>query len=129
MPIHGSIASRPGRATTSNESQGGERRRHKTNDFVRISMQRTTARTREVFKDSNAVVPDATGTYTSIKEWAEAANLDKHQRRAFESIISAFLLTFWLDPSEDDNSPAEKVKLKLAIERCKRMRGSKEKTW
>jgi hypothetical protein len=58
----------------------------------------------------------------SLIEWATAAKLDNLQKRAFECIISALILTFHeFEPSEyndislddDDRTKARKVKAQL----------------
>jgi hypothetical protein len=44
--------------------------------------------------NESAEVPEASGSFESIQLWAGAAELDARQKRSFEAIIAAFLLTF-----------------------------------
>jgi hypothetical protein len=62
----------------------------------------------QVFNKGNltAKVTAATGSFESIHEWACAAMLNARQKRCFESIIAAFLLTFH-DFSQDDYNDAQ----------------------
>ena len=84
--------------TQSNNNNGGNNRRNATlREIVELIFTRSTLRAREkVFKKNpTAKVPDANGSVKSIIAWSEAAELDKLQSRAFQSITASFLLTFF----------------------------------
>jgi hypothetical protein len=72
-------------------------------DIVKLLLRKTAARSRpKVFKGNlEATMRDANGSLDSIIQWGRAAQLDPRQKRAFESIISTFLLTFH-DFQQDD---------------------------
>jgi AAA domain len=72
-------------------------------DIVKLLLRKTTARSRPTVFKSNleATVCEANGSMESILQWGRTAQLDPRQKRAFESIISSFLLTFH-DFQQDD---------------------------
>ena len=75
--------------------------------IVQILLTRTTARGLEdLFRVPNVSVSEANGTVESILEWAFAAGLDRVQKRAFECMIAAFVLTFFDVDEEDDHLTA-----------------------
>jgi hypothetical protein len=73
-------------------------------DLVRIIMERSSRVTRSFHditgQDEEVDVLQANGSVKSIVDWARKATLDRGQRRAFEIITGAFLLTFY-DDAED----------------------------
>jgi hypothetical protein len=77
-------------------------------DVVQLLLQRSVSRTRHnLFKHNPGVlVPDANGSISSIIGWGRAATLDPIQKRAFQSITAAFVLTFFKTTTED-NQDAE----------------------
>ena len=78
-----------------------ERKKYSMDKIVEVLMRRTASKVRNVFDDVNIDVPDATGSVKSIRQWAKAAfKDDRKQARAFESIIAAFLLTFYDEKPE-----------------------------
>jgi hypothetical protein len=85
--------------------------RYKMVDVVELLMSRGQPRARPNVFDYNplAKVSDANGSLDSIFEWAEAAKLDLLQRRAFEIVLCAFLLTFF-DTSVDDANVSQAVR-------------------
>ncbi|CAB9515393.1 expressed unknown protein [Seminavis robusta] len=74
-----------------------------------------------VFKYNPQVeVSQANGSVRSISDWATAANLDDKQRRAFECIIAAFLLTFYEEAEKadlEDGVPDMGLKAKVRLSR------------
>jgi len=103
-------------------------------DIVRLLLSREKPRKRcRIFKNNKDVeVCDATGSIGSIAQWARAAKLDRFQKRAFESIISSFLLTFHdeIDASngehDADVDPAERSRYRRHKLHLLRLRGSKK---
>jgi hypothetical protein len=75
---------------------------------VRVFLRRRRVKARpKVFEyNADAFVCEATGTMESVLEWGTAAKLNTLQKRAFESIIAAFILTFheFADSDYDDVS-------------------------
>ena len=126
-PMHRDVSARSNNNT--GDSTGnfqGHRPRHTQRQLVEIAFRRTTRRRREgVFKNKEARVGDATGSYRSIKEWADAAQLDKLQRRAFESILAAFLLTFYEEAEVEDESQQQQNQFEMKKEVLLRLRGTK----
>jgi hypothetical protein len=49
-------------------------------------------------------VLEVNGTVRSIMQWAEAANLDNRQTRAFQCILALFLLIFYDTPEREESS-------------------------
>ena len=99
-------SSRPARNTAS--IMDGSAPRWKIRDIVTVLLKRSIQSARpQIFKGNvTAKVTAATGSFESIHEWACAAMLDARQKRCFESIIAAFLLTFH-DFSQDDYNDAQ----------------------
>jgi hypothetical protein len=77
---------------------------HSKKQLVTVYLTRTSSRAREkVFENNpNAEVLEANGSYESMKDWCKAAKLDKKQKRAFESLVSAFILTFYNDTDDTE---------------------------
>jgi len=98
-----------------------ERVVHTKQEIIAVLLRRSQSRAREsVFKyNKTAKVGDANGSVESILEWAEAACLDPIQKRAFECIIASFLLTFF-DESEDDDDTATSTGLHAKFRRAKK---------
>ena len=65
--------------------------------LVEVLLSKSTSRTRtEVFQyNPDASVLEANGSIESIEDWAKAAKLDRVQKRAFQCIVAAFILTFF----------------------------------
>ena len=61
-----------------------------------VLLQRSSKSHRTVWKGKEINVSNATGSIESIREWSKAGfGSDRKQQRAFEAIISSFLLTFY----------------------------------
>ena len=86
-----------------------ERRKYSVNDIVQVLVKSSTAKVQKnVFKDKGIVVGDATGTIKSIREWSKACfGTDKKQSRAFEVLISSFLLMFYDEQTEDKTDESQ----------------------
>jgi hypothetical protein len=71
---------------------------------VLLTKRRRRNRTFEEITNSNEVVNvlEANGSVKSIIDWAKKAQLDRKQRRAFEIIVSTFILTFYKDSGSND---------------------------
>ena len=84
-----------------------ERRTYSVQDIVQLHLKRNLPKLdKEVWKDKSVKVSPATGSIKSIREWTRAClGGDKNQERAFEVLISSFLLTFY-EESPEDNSDA-----------------------
>ena len=72
-------------------------------DIVRVIVTKTSRKTR-TFKnitgnDEAMDILQANGTVKSIIDWANKGKLDRGQRRAFEIIVSTFVLTYYEDAS------------------------------
>ena len=81
-----------------------ERRQYSMRAIVKILLRRSTVTRRtNVFDDTVMDVSDANGSPESIIEWAKFAfDEDPQQRRAFESISSAFILTFFETENDEE---------------------------
>ena len=79
--------------------------KYKVKDLVTLLISKTAPRARPSVFERNPTVQvlDANGSLASIFSWADAAKLDRLQRRAFEIIVCAFILTFF-NTSIDDGS-------------------------
>lgn len=90
--FHGANNPVPALATFSNEGLP----KWKVRDILKVLLRKSTAKTRpNVFRQNPTVeVFEANGSFESIQEWAKAARLDSRQKRSFEAIVAAFLLTF-----------------------------------
>ena len=86
-----------------------DRKQYSVNDIVQVLLKSTTAKVRKnVFKDKDIVVGDANGSIKSIREWSKACfGTDKKQARAFEVLISSFLLTFYDERAEDKTDESQ----------------------
>ena len=73
--------------------------------IVKVLLRRVTTKSKQVvWKDKSIDVTPAIGSTKSVREWSRAAlGTDKKQQRAFESIISAFILTFYDEAPEFRN--------------------------
>ena len=80
-----------------------ERKKYSMSELVRLYFRVSTVRTNAALfhEDVMAHVLPANGTAKSILNWADCARLDRDQSRAFECIISAFILTFYDEVPED----------------------------
>ncbi len=103
-----------------------EKRIYSIRALVEILLRRTEKKLhKDVFDGKDIEVPDANGTVWSIREWGkDAFGTDRKQRRAFEAIAAAFVLTFLEDTSdsEEDTTAGDLSKLrrtKLALLRLK----------
>jgi AAA domain/Helitron helicase-like domain at N-terminus len=109
---------------------------HSMKQIVTVYLTRTSSRARaKVFElNPEAQVLEANGSFKSIQNWAKAANLDSKQRRAFESLIAAFLLTFMNeqeDCDEDDDaqlSMADRVKFNALKKTLRKLMGAHVET-
>ena len=84
-----------------------------------------------MWKDKTVQVSDATGTVKSIREWGAAAfGVDRKQRRAFEVLVSAFLLTFYNEPKKSRNDPSHenRAKYRSMMNALRKLRGIKKPT-
>jgi hypothetical protein len=88
----------------SSQSQPPQHRK-KIKDIVKLLISKKTAKKRaDIFtRNPDAEVCEADGTISSIVDWDNAAGMDEIQKRAFECIISSFLLTFIDDAEEEDD--------------------------
>ena len=100
--------------------------------LVEVFLTRRATRVRaEVFeRNPEAQVMEANGSATSILEWALAAKLDPVQKRAFECIISSFLLSFYndagdLDVEDGTVESAEKQKFRVVKVNLKKLKGGR----
>ena len=107
------------------------RKKYTANALVQIILRRSEKKLhKNVFDGKDIEVSDANGTVSSIREWgAQAFANDKKQRRAFEIIVSAFLLTFFTEAKEDDDStvPGDLTKLRRVKLALLQLRGDKKK--
>lgn len=88
-------------------------------EVIEVLLTRTVPATRaNVFKNKDVKVSEANGTVGSLREWAEAQELDDLQKRAFESITAAFLLTFF-ETEADDTDNGLTLNEKLRFRRTK----------
>ena len=110
---------------------------HSMKQLVTVYLTRTSKRARaKVFeRNPTAEVLEANGSFTSIEDWAKAAKLDRKQKRAFESLIAAFLLTFLNEDSvyDDDGedahvTPADRVKFHALKKVLRKLMGANVET-
>ena len=81
------------------------RKKYSIEKIVQVLLRKSLPQVRTVEDDWKIEVSNANGTVKSIREWGKAAFKDnRKQIRAFESIISAFLLTFY-DEKPDEMEP------------------------
>lgn len=102
--------------TTQSQNQG-KCRNPGIKRVVELLFTKTQSRARkEVFKfNPDFKAPDPNGTVGSILEWGSGAGLDIFQKRAFQSILASFLLTFFdteANDEEDDETVATSVRTK-----------------
>jgi hypothetical protein len=106
-----------------------ERRIYHMVDVIEVLLRRSEARTRgDLFPHNpNTPVQEAVGTVKSIVSWCDAANLDIFQRRAFETIIAAFLLTFYeVDDEEQPQLDSNTMRqFRKSKQNLKRLRGGR----
>ena len=109
---------------------------HSMKQLVTVYLTRRSTRARaKVFeRNPQAQVLEANGSLKSIHDWAKAAKLDRKQKRAFESLIAAFLLTF-LDEENDQEaeddaelSPADRVKFYALKKMLQKLMGAHVET-
>ena len=101
-------------------------------DLVTVLLHWRTRRSRtfeEIMKRKEIVqVLDPNESVKSIIDWARKARLDREQRRAFEIIISTFILTFYNDAQIGETRVmgnrhafiVEKKRLQILAETCRR---------
>jgi len=84
---------------------------HSMKQIVTMHLSRTSTHARaKVFKrNKDAQVLEANGSLNSIQDWAKAAQLDRKQKRAFESLIAAFFLTFLEEANDDETQDDAEV--------------------
>ena len=107
-----------------------DRRFYSASDLVKLHMIRNSPKvSKKVWQDKHIEASDATGTIKSIREWAKASfREDKCQIRAFEVIISSFLLTFYEETAEDARdatmtSDEARSRYRVMKNKLKRLRG------
>jgi hypothetical protein len=108
-----------------------KKRTHHYSEIVRMLFTRKTLRKRTgVFKNNpDAKVPRATGSAASISAWAVAGRLDTQQKRAFESILASFVLTYYNPIDEQENSDDRDIaNYKIARQHLLDLRGLKPDT-
>jgi hypothetical protein len=77
---------------------------HTVEVLVTVLLRRSVPKLRNVFEGKCITVPAATGSVKSIIVWArEGLGGDRMQARAFEVIISSFVLTFSKDAMDNDD--------------------------
>ena len=110
-----------------------EKIKFKQGEIVRLLFKKTTTKPRtDILDDVQLDLSEANGSIESIREWGAAAfSRDRKQRRAFECIVAAFLLTFYDVDKEDDlndvdpqRTASQFRKSKLALLRLKGNRGT-----
>jgi hypothetical protein len=105
-----------------------EKMKHTCAEIVRVLWSRTVPRERpNVFKNNPTVkVKRATGSAASIRHWAMSNQIDHLQRRAFESITAAFVLTFYDLPEHDTSTPEELASYNTSKDYLYELMGVKE---
>jgi hypothetical protein len=73
----------------------------------------------ELFKDQDMEVLVANSTVRSIMQWAEAANLDNRQKRAFQCILALFLLTFYDTPEREESASSFQTNSNLHFQQAR----------
>jgi len=104
--------------------------------IVTICLSRTSTHARaKVFeRNKDAQVLEANGSLNNIQDWAKAAQLDRKQKRAFESLIAAFLLTFLEEANDDETqddaqlTPADRVKFHALKKASQKLMGAHVET-
>jgi hypothetical protein len=77
---------------------------HSAETLVTVLLKRSVPKVRNVFEGKSITVPAANGSVKSIMTWArEGLGGDKMQGRAFEVIVSSFLLTFFKDLTDKND--------------------------
>jgi hypothetical protein len=107
------------------------RKKYSVRQMVKLHLKRTEVKTKNVCEDITIEASAANGSIKSIREWGAAAfKGDKHQRRAFEVLTAAFLLTFYEDTEESNpnETPNKKERAKYRVIRnaLKRLRGCRD---
>ena len=107
-----------------------ERERYSVSDIINLWLRKKEPRQpTNVWKGKTVDVRRATGSIKSIREWSKACfGSDKKQQRAFEVLISSFLLTFYDEKPEDVHDATEETtkrrsKYRRAKRALKRLRG------
>ena len=102
---HDTATSSPSASTLNGAQYYDERQTYSVKDIVQLHLKKNLPKmTKQVWKDKSIDVRKATGTINSIREWSKAClGGDKMQERAFEVLISTFLLTFYEESAEDGN--------------------------
>ena len=109
------------------------RQTHTIQDIVKLHLRKAVPKTkRNVFEGKHIDVHDATGSIKSVREWSKAAfNADRKQQRAFEVLISAFLMTFYEEKPEDATDATREAgdtrsKYRRTRKALQRLRGCRE---
>jgi len=113
-----------------NEEIIKERKEYNVREITQVLFRRNSKSVRKgIFNNDNVKVSEATGTARSIGDWAKAAELDRRQRRAFEVIISSFLLTFYCDKDNvsEEVTNRERLRYQKAKKSLFRLKGSTER--
>ena len=99
-------------------------------DIVKVHLKRGQPKMKTtVFDEHEIEVQPATGSVRNIREWAKAAFAsDPQQRRAFEVLTSAFLLTFYEESPENAIDAAQeedrwRTKYRQMQKRLRKLRG------
>ena len=123
----------PNPQDTTNEQPSGTRAKYSVKDIVNLHLKRNEPKTsKTIWEDKTVDVSSATGSIKSIREWSKACfGSDKKQQRAFEVLISAFLLTFYDEKAEDkfdveSENPHYRSKYRRAQRALRKMRGAKK---
>ncbi len=111
-----------------------ERRSYSIKDIVQVLLRRSTVSQKDVWQDKSIEVSDANGSVRSIREWSvKGFGSDRKQQRAFEAIISAFLLTFYDEDgaTREDTVNAtitreERIKYRRAKRALFKLKGNKD---
>ena len=92
-------------ATQKTADVPGKKIKYSFDKIVEVLFKKTNKKLRKlVLKDRDLELNDATGTVKSVREWSLAVfSKDARQRRAFEAITAAFLLTFFDLPEDSEN--------------------------
>ena len=109
-----------------------EKVKYSVNKIVEVLFKKVQKRTRvSVLKDKQVNLRDATGTVRSVREWSTCVfGKDARQRRAFEAITAAFLLTFYDLPDATEDTETTKqgysAKYRSAEKALRVLRGNKD---
>lgn len=126
------------RRTRKSTKKYPQKKKYKQSELVRVLFKKTRSKPRkDILQDTDLNLCDANGSIQSIREWgASVFSKDRKQRRAFEAIIAAFILTFFDDIDDDDDvddldptrTSSQFRKAKLALLKLKGTRGRQKKS-